>query len=221
MSNVIAVDGPSASGKSTVAKAVARRLGFFYVDSGAIYRGITWDALEHGVDILDGDAVIAHTLKADWRFRVENHVSVFSINGYTPVDELRTARLNEAVSDVASQPKIREFVNEKMKAMVELGTLTIDGRDIGTVVFPDATFKFYLDASPEERAQRRYRELVAKGEAEQAAEVLESLKRRDEKDATREAAPLQVAEDAQVIDTTNMSIEDVVEAIVQVVQGAV
>ena len=221
MSGVIAVDGPSASGKSTVAKAVARKLGFFYVDSGSIYRGITWDALENGVDLLDADAVIAHTLKADWQFRAEHNISVFSINGYTPVDELRTARLNESVSDVASHPKIRAFVNEKMRAMVALGTLTIDGRDIGTVVFPDAKFKFYLDASPEERAQRRYRELVAKGQADKAQEVLESLKRRDEKDATREAAPLQVADGAQVIDTTNMSIDDVVNAIVEVVRGNV
>lgn len=217
MSDVIAVDGPSASGKSTVAKRVAKRLGFFYVDSGAIYRGITWLALEHGIDVSDADAVIAHTERSEWVFRAENHISAYSIDGFSPVDELRTTRIHEAVSVVATQAKVRAFVNEKLRSLTSLGSLTIDGRDIGTVVFPDARFKFYLDASPEERAQRRYRELVAKGEAEKAQEVLESLRRRDQMDTTRTEAPLQVAKGARVIDTTSMSIEDVVDLIVTTV----
>lgn len=218
---VIAIDGPSASGKSTVAKRVAKKLDLFYVDSGAIYRGITWHALENGIDISDADALIANTEAADWQFRAEDNVSAYSINGYTPVDELRTARLNEAVSDVASLPDVRAFVNANLRSLTELGSLTIDGRDIGSVVFPDAEYKFYLDASPEERAQRRYRELVAKGEADKAQEVLESLKRRDEKDSNRAEAPLLVADGAAVIDTTLMDIDEVVGAIVELIQEQV
>ncbi|MCF7848890.1 MAG: (d)CMP kinase [Kiritimatiellales bacterium] len=219
MTQVIAIDGPSASGKSTVAKAVAKRLGFFYVDSGSIYRGITWHALENEVDIHDADAVIQNTRSADWVFRAEQNVAVFSINGYTPTDELRTARLSEAVSDVASMPKVRAFVNDRLRELTGLGSLTIDGRDIGSVVFPDTPYKFYLDADPAERAQRRYRELVETGEAEKAQEVLESLKRRDAKDSSREEAPLKVADGAYVINSTSMTIDEVVQAVIDKVEG--
>jgi cytidylate kinase len=217
---VVAIDGPSASGKSTVSKASAKALGFIYVDSGAIYRGVTWAALQSGVDVHDHAAVVESLKKSAWAFRVENGAAVFAIDGVTPVDELRSKAVRENVSEVASIPAVRDFIVENLRKQAELGSIVMEGRDITTVVFPDTPFKFYLDADPEERAMRRYRELVAKGEDEKAHEVLESLKKRDEKDANRQTAPLQVAEDATIINSTSMGIEEVVGTVLKQVRGA-
>lgn len=215
---VVAVDGPSASGKSTVSKAAAKELGFFYVDSGAMYRGVTWNALRNGIDSKDSAAVVDAMNAADWQFRVEEGASVFSVDGITPVDELRNKPVREAVSDVAAVPAVREFVVRQLRGLRGLGSLVMEGRDIGTVVFPETPYKFYLDADPEERALRRYRELKAKGETEKAEEVMESLRKRDEKDAKRETAPLQVAPDACVINSTSLSIEEVTAVILKAVK---
>ncbi len=220
MSNkVVAIDGPSASGKSTVSKASAKALGFIYVDSGAMYRGVTWAALKRGVDVNDHSAVLASLQASDWTFSVENGAAVFAIDGYKPVDELREKDVRESVSEVASIPAVREFIVENLRKQAELGSIVMEGRDITTVVFPDTPYKFYLDADPEERAMRRYRELVAKGESEKAEEVLESLKKRDEKDANRETAPLVIASDATIINSTGMTIDDVVGTILKKVNG--
>lgn len=219
MSNlVVAIDGPSASGKSTVSKASAKALGFIYVDSGAMYRGVTWAAVQCGVDVHDHAAVIECLKQTEWKFRVVDGAAVFSIDGHEPVEELRSKVVRENVSEVASIPEIREFIVENLRKQAELGSIVIEGRDITTVVFPDTPYKFYLDADPEERAMRRYRELVAKGEDEKAHEVLESLKKRDEKDANRQTAPLQVAEDATIINSTAMSIEEVVKTVLTAVR---
>ena len=213
MNVVVAIDGPSASGKSTVSKASAKALGFIYVDSGAMYRGVTWAALQGGVDVRDHAAVIDCLKKSAWEFSVENGAAIFAIGGHKPVDELRSKQVRENVSEVASIPEIRSFIVENLRKQAELGSIVMEGRDITTVVFPDTPYKFYLDADPEERAMRRYRELVAKGEDEKAHEVLESLKKRDEKDANRQTAPLQVAEDATIINSTALSIEEVVNVV--------
>lgn len=218
MGKTIAIDGPSASGKSSVSKGVAAELGFVYVDSGAFYRGVTWQALRRGVDLADPGQVVAAMHDAEWNFFVENDAVAFSIDGDVPVQELREKDVREAVAGVAAIPEVRRFVVENLRALERFGDLVVEGRDIGTVVFPDSPYKFYLDADPRERAMRRYRELVAAGEDEKAEEVMESLRRRDELDATRKTDPLAVAPGARVIDTTSMTLEEVVQTVVDAVR---
>jgi cytidylate kinase len=219
MGKAIAIDGPSASGKSTVSKGVAAALGFIYVDSGALYRGVTWQALRKGVDTKNTTAVLDSLHDADWDFFVQDGASIFSIDGDVPVQELREKEVRESVANVASIPEIRAFVVESLQSLENFGSLVMEGRDIGTVVFPDSPYKFYLDADPEERAMRRYRELVAAGESEKAEEVMESLKKRDKIDSTRKADPLTVAPGAQKIDSTSMTLEEVIGLVVEAVKG--
>ena len=217
MNKTIAIDGPSASGKSTVSKGVASALGYIYVDSGALYRGVTWHALREGVDTTDSAAVIENMHTADWDFFIDEGASSFSINGDVPVQELREKATRENVAKVASIPEVRAFVVESLQSLANFGSLVMEGRDIGTVVFPDSPYKFYLDADPEERAMRRYRELVAAGESEKAEEVMESLKKRDQIDATRKVDPLVVAPGASVIDSTSMTLEEVIQTVINAV----
>jgi len=219
MGKAIAIDGPSASGKSTVSKGVATRLGFIYVDSGALYRGVTWQAIRKGVDTKDAEAVLECMHSADWDFFVQDGAAIFSIDGDVPVQELREKNVREAVANVASLPEVRRFVVDSLRSLENFGSLVMEGRDIGTVVFPDSPYKFYLDADPEERAMRRYRELVAAGEDEKAHEVMDSLKKRDQMDATRKADPLTVAPGAQKIDSTSMTLEEVIQTVVDRVEG--
>jgi len=218
MNKTIAIDGPSASGKSSVSKQVAQQLGFLYVDSGALYRGVTWQAIRTGVDPKNAQAVLDAMQDANWDFFVQEGAIVFSVNGDIPVQELREKAVREAVADVAAIPEVRKFVVENLQALAAFGSLVMEGRDIGTVVFPDTSYKFYLDADPKERAMRRYRELVKAGENEKAEEVMESLKKRDEMDANRSVDPLVVASGAQVIDSTSMSLEDVIKTVLNEVK---
>jgi len=213
----IAIDGPSASGKSSVSKGVAKELGYIYVDSGALYRGVTWQALRTGVDTKDADAVVEAMHNAEWEFFVQDGAAIFSVDGDVPVQELREKDVRESVADVAAMPGVRKFVVESLQSLASFGSLVVEGRDIGTVVFPDSPYKFYLDANPEERAMRRYRELVAAGEDEKAHEVMESLKKRDKIDSTRKMDPLVVAPGAQVIDSTSMTLEDVIQTVIDAV----
>lgn len=217
MVKTIAIDGPSASGKSSVSKGVAKELGYIYVDSGALYRGVTWQALRNGVDTKDADAVIDAMHNAEWDFFVEEGAAIFSVDGDVPVQELREKDVRESVADVAAIPEVRKFVVENLQSVANFGSLVMEGRDIGTVVFPDSPYKFYLDADPEERAMRRYRELVAAGEDEKAHEVMESLKKRDKIDSTRKTDPLVVAPGAQVIDSTSMTLQDVIQTVIDAV----
>ncbi len=220
MGKAIAIDGPSASGKSSVSKGVAAALGFIYVDSGALYRGVTWQAIRKGVDTKNAAAVVESMHNAEWDFFVQEGAAVFSVDGDVPVQELREKDVREAVADVAAVPEVRRFVVENLQSLENFGSLVMEGRDIGTVVFPDSPYKFYLDADPEERAMRRYRELVAAGEDEKAHEVMDSLKKRDQIDATRKADPLKVAPGAQVIDSTSMGLDEVIQSVIDVVKGA-
>lgn len=213
----IAIDGPSASGKSSVSKGVAKELGFIYVDSGALYRGVTWQALRKGVDTKDAETVVDAMYNAEWDFFVQEGASVFSIDGDMPVQELREKDVRESVADVAAITEVRKFVVDNLRSLANFGSLVVEGRDIGTVVFPDSPYKFYLDADPEERAMRRYRELVDAGEDEKAHEVMESLKKRDQIDSTRKTDPLAVAPGALLIDSTSMTLEDVIRAVVDAV----
>jgi CMP/dCMP kinase len=215
-SRVIAIDGPSASGKSTVARAVAGRLGYRYVDSGALYRAVTWRALQTAPDTTDaaGLAAWVRQIRVDL---VEQPGAIrFSIDGRTPDDaDLRASPVVEAVSDVAAVPAVRETVGERLRSMTRFGNLVVEGRDIGTAVFPDAPFKFFIDADPAERARRRSAE---SGDDEHTVQA--SLQRRDKKDSSRPTAPLRRAHDAVLIDTTHLTIEQVVSQIIDRVMSA-
>lgn len=197
-----------------MSKGVARELGFIYVDSGALYRGVTWQALRKSVDTKNPDAVVEAMHNAEWDFFVQDGATLFSVDGDVPLQELREKGVRESVADVASIPEVRKFVVESLRSLAHFGSLVVEGRDIGTVVFPDSPHKFYLDADPEERAMRRYRELVEAGEDEKAHEVMESLKKRDQIDSTRKTDPLVVAPGARVIDSTSMTLEDVIQTVV-------
>lgn len=210
---IIAIDGPAASGKSTVAREVAKRLNCIYVDSGSFYRGVTWHMIQEGINTKNPLAVIPALLKSKWTFEVRNQAVVFAINGIEPGEALREKDVREAVSDVAAMPAVRTFVVSNLRKLRNLGSLAMEGRDIGSVVFPKTPYKFYLDANPEERANRRHAELVARGETEKAQEVLESLQRRDQKDSSRKTAPLKIAAGAYVIDTSEYDAMGVVKVL--------
>jgi cytidylate kinase len=217
-SPVIAIDGPSASGKSTVARRAAVALGWLYVDSGALYRGVTWAALGKGVGPEDGAGMDALLAGMDVRFRVEEGAVRFTIDGTDPGLELRGAAVNRGVSEVSAVPAVRRRVVAWLREMRALGPLVMEGRDIGTAVFPDTPHKFYLDASPEERARRRHAEETGRGVAATLDGVHDSLKHRDRIDSSRKLDPLKVSADAVVIDSTGMSIDGVVDRIVRSVR---
>ncbi len=206
---MIAIDGPAASGKSTVAREVAKRMNCIYVDSGALYRGVTWAMIQKGINPGNPLLVLPALLKSKWKFTVRDGAVVFTIDGAEPGEALRGKEVREAVADIAAMPAVRAFVVARLRKLRHLGSLSMEGRDIGSVVFPKTPYKFYLDADPEERARRRHTELLAAGETEKAQEVLESLQRRDEKDSSRKAAPLKIADGAYVIDTSGRTIEEV------------
>lgn len=215
LNKVIAIDGPSASGKSTVARKVAARLGYKYVDSGALYRGLAWKVAELGLDPSDPAAVISAMQRIAVEFIVEREAIRYRINGYEPRDEIRMEKVNESVSFVAAIPEVRAQVTHWLQAMISCGNLVMEGRDIGTVVFPGAAAKFYLDASPEERARRRHAELKTENAPPDVGRVMVSLTNRDKRDSGRKTAPLKLADDAQVVDTTGLNIDQVVDEIVR------
>lgn len=217
----IAIDGPSASGKSTVARGVARHLGYLYVDSGALYRAVAWKALAENVDPSNAEALEPMTAAISMRFFVDEGAVAFEIDGESPGLALREERVNQVVSPVAANPFVREKVTGWLRRMRELGALVMEGRDIGTVVFPDATFKFYLDASPEERARRRHAEMHSQASDLSVDAVGASLQRRDQIDSRRMTAPLKTAPDAIIVDSTGMGIDDVVRWVIARVEHAV
>ena len=210
---VVAIDGPSASGKSTVSKEVALSLEFTYVDSGSLYRGLTWKAIRSGLDMKNAGAVVEWLSGVQIDFFVENRVVRFTMDGEDPGLQLRSEPVRESVSDIAAIPEVRTFVVRHLRDMVRFGNIVMEGRDIGSVVFPMTQFKFYLDADPEERARRRFEEQVKMEGKGDVNAVLDSLKRRDQKDTTRKTAPLQIPLGARVINTTSMSIQEVVDLI--------
>jgi len=214
--NVVAIDGPSASGKSTVARMVAAKLNRIYVDSGALYRAVTRQALTHNVDTGNREEVASLVSTLSPEFSVTDGAVNFMLDGTIPDEELRTETINRNVSPVAANPAVRHKVTGWLRDMLELGDLVMEGRDIGTAVFPDTPFKFYLDASPEERARRRHAEL-AQAEAMSVNDVQKSLSRRDSIDSRRMTAPLQVAEDAHIIDSTGLNAAEVAAIIIETV----
>ena len=200
---VIAIDGTSASGKSTNAKLVARALGFVYVDTGAMYRTLAWYCLRQGINVLDAKSVAAACRK--WKTSLEcvNREVRLLVGGSFPGTEIRTAETSAAVPHVAAVPKVRVWMKKRQRDCVRFGNLVMEGRDIGTNVFPETDFKYYLDAHLEERARRR----AAEG-------IQENLAARDQRDSQRAAAPLMIALGARVIDTSGQTPEQSSELII-------
>lgn len=213
MHNVVAIDGPAASGKSTVAKKVAKGLGWLYVDSGALYRAVAWKVSGEGLDSSDAGAVAALADQTEMTFSVKDGVVSYAIDGVNPGDEIRRKPVNDIVSAVAAVPRVRERVVSWLREMLKLGSLVMEGRDIGTAVFPDARWKFYLNASEEERARRRHQEMEQKGMGEALKEVRRSIQNRDSIDSTRAKDPLKIAAGAFVIDSTGMEADGVASLI--------
>lgn len=214
---IVAIDGPSGAGKSTVAKAVAKKLGFSCLDTGAMYRSVAWLALERGVP-LDDDAALGRLARActiEFSHAAGDPVpkEVF-IDGENVTDAIRTAAIDKAVSPVSAAPSVREAMVEQQRRIGAGGDYVIEGRDIGTTVFPNAEVKVFLTASDEERAHRRVRQNVDRGVGSiDYAEVLSGLQRRDAADSSRAASPLRAAPDAVVIDSTDRYIEEVIDEI--------
>ncbi|MEI7437053.1 MAG: (d)CMP kinase [bacterium] len=216
--NVIAIDGPSASGKSTVARRVAAALGWIYVDSGAVYRGITWRVMALGVAPGDMAGAVAALRGMAVESGVVEQAVKFTYDGRDPGGAIRTAPVAERVSEIAAIPEIRVAVTAWLRETTRFGPVVMEGRDIGSVVFPDARHKFYLDADPRERARRRAAE--GQGEDGEVKRVLGAITRRDARDSGRATAPLRVASGAIVLDTTGLGIEQVTERILDTVKNA-
>lgn len=209
MNPVIAIDGPSASGKSTVARRVASGLGFTYVDTGAMYRAVTWRLLHEGIDPACADAVAQFARRMRFRTIIHENATRLECNGPVNPEDLRSPEVSSAVALVARVPEVRERLVAEQRSLQPRAPLVMEGRDIGSVVFPNTPHKFYLDASPDVRATRRH----LQGEKD-------AIDRRDDIDRSRPVAPLRIAADARVIDSSSMSIDEVVECVIAFVTAA-
>lgn len=211
---IIAIDGPSGVGKGTIARAIASELGYRHVDSGAMYRAVGWKALQLQTP-LDSEEALAVLAQ---RSAIEISAAQVTIDGEDVTRAIRTPEIDRAAAAVARLPLVRSILVERQRAMGEAGGIVMEGRDIGTVVFPAADVKLYLDASAEERARRRANDASHTGPAALEA-VASALRERDQSDSTRAASPLYAAADATVIDTTNAPIAEVVERVMGIVRG--
>lgn len=209
----IAVDGPASSGKGTVARGVARALGYAYVDTGSMYRSVALFAAERGVDWSEAEAVAEVAASLCFDFAWDGDTLRVRVDGRDVTLEIRTGEMGIGASDVSAHPPVRAALLGLQRSMGAEGGVVMDGRDIGTVVLPEAELKVYLDASLAERARRRWAELVARGEEVERSVVERDLAERDRQDRERAVAPLKVAEDAVVVDTTSMSIDEAIEAV--------
>ena len=207
---VIAVDGPAGAGKSTIAKIIAEDLNINYIDTGAMYRAITYKCLSNNIDINNEEAVKEIAKQTDIDFKDNN----IYLDGKILKEEIRTPEVSNNVSNVAQIKEVRYLMVDVQREIGNRSSVILDGRDIGSYVFPNADYKFFLNASPEERGERRYKELVKKGYETTLEEVIKDVIRRDEIDSNREFAPLVKADDAIEIDTTGKSIEGVVEDVI-------
>ncbi|MCL2620511.1 MAG: (d)CMP kinase [Defluviitaleaceae bacterium] len=213
----IAIDGPSASGKSTVAKALAQRLGYIYIDSGAMYRACGLFATRQGISLDNEQAVVDAVANIVLDIKYINGSQHIFLNNDDVTTDVRTAEAGAGASAVARFPKLREKIVEMCRRMAQGQNIIMDGRDIGTVVFPDADVKIYLDASVEARAKRRVEELAEMGQPTDFEDISLQITQRDHQDMNREASPLKVADDAVIIDTSCLSKEETLEAIIKVI----
>lgn len=215
----VAIDGPAGAGKSSVAKAVGKQLGLLYVDTGALYRTVGLAALRKGVDASSKAEVEAllKEISVEMDFS-ETSGQVVLLNGEDVSGLIRTPQVSMAASDFSALPVVREYLLSLQRDIAKTKNVIMDGRDIGTVVLPQAQVKIFLTASPESRAQRRYKELVEKGEKTTVKDVLRDVIKRDYNDTNRKAAPLRPAEDSILVDTTNLDFEGSVEAVAKIIR---
>jgi cytidylate kinase len=216
----VAIDGPAGSGKSTVSKEVARRLGYAYVDTGAMYRAVALLGMRAGLEPSDREGFIAQAAAARMEFRVTDSGQRFLVNGEDCTDAVRDPAVGALSSPVSAIPRVRTYLTTAQQRMAQGGGVVMEGRDIGTVVCPQAEVKVFVTATPPERARRRYLELKAKGKDVTQEEVLAEITERDQRDSTREVAPLRMAEDAHELITDGLSIEEVVARIIDLAREA-
>ena len=216
MARVIAIDGPSGAGKSSVSRIVGKKLGFLHVDSGALYRIMTWQALVRKVDTDNPEAVAAFAPTVEIECRPENGAIAYYVGGEPPGERIRTPEINAHASQVATVKQVRDKITALLRGLTRFGDLVVEGRDITTAVFPDSPARFYLTASAEARARRRQKEEVEKGIANQSAETVKaSLLARDAIDSTRKYAPLRKADGAIEIDSSDLTLEQVVDIVLE------
>jgi cytidylate kinase len=214
---IIAIDGPSGAGKGTVARTIAARLGYRHVDTGAMYRAVAWKARHEGHDLADAPSVAAVGRAAS--FALDDGRVV--IDGHDVTRAIRTPEMDAAASIVARHPEVRAALVERQRAFGAAGGVVMEGRDIGSVVFPDADVKIYLDAAPEERARRRAQDAAhAAGAESGTGGVAEAMRTRDQSDSTRSVSPLIQMEDAEYVDTTHMAVSDVIDRVMAIVDAA-
>lgn len=215
----IAIDGPAGAGKSTIAKAVAKELGWIYVDTGAMYRAIGLAALRQGIVIKEQIPEIENLLpKIEIGLRYENGSQKILLNGEDVSDAIRTPEVSVAASDVSAIPSVRAALLNQQRSIAEQANVVMDGRDIGTVVLPDAEVKLFLTASSYARAERRCKELLQKGQQVEFGEVLKDIEYRDKQDSGRAVAPLKQAEDAVLVDTTELTLEQSIATVLNLVR---
>ena len=214
----VAIDGPAGAGKSTIAKACAKELGYIYVDTGAMYRGIALYMVDHKIRPTDIEAVKQALLDVNVTLRYEDGKQLLIVNGQDVSDRIRTPEVSAAASLFSAIPEVRKALLDLQHDIAEKNNVLMDGRDIGTVILPQAQVKIYLDASPEIRGKRRYDELVLKGESVVLEDIIEDVKQRDYQDMHRETSPLKKADDAIVVDSSYMTIDEVQNKIVSLVR---
>lgn len=214
---IVTIDGPAGVGKSTVAKLLAGRLKYLYLDTGALYRAVAWAVLEHRVDTADQEAVAALLPLMSLKMEFENEMVVVRVNGTDVTGHLRSPAVSAAASVVSAIPAVRAWLLPVQRRIGEKGSVVAEGRDIGTKVFPSARVKFFLEADATVRAERRHRELVAAGHSREIEQTSAEMAGRDSRDRTRTVAPLVPAEDAHHIDTSRLSAAEVVDRMMDII----
>ena len=214
----VAIDGPSGAGKSTVARAAAARLGYVYVDTGAMYRAIGLAVCRKGISGEDAAGIAAALPEIEIRLAYQDGAQRVMLNDEDVSDAIRTPEIAHYASKVSAVPEVRQFLLDVQRDMAKKGNILMDGRDIGTVILPDAPVKIFLTASAETRAERRYLELAEKGQQVTRGSVLHDVVERDRQDMSRAVAPLKQAEDAVLLDTSKMTLDESIEAVLQIIR---
>lgn len=214
----IAIDGPAGAGKSSISKVVANELGYLYIDTGAMYRGVTWAVLDSNVDVNDQKAVEALLPSLDLTLEPTASACKVFVKGQDVTNLIRQQQINENVSTIASYKGVREYLVERQQAMAAVGGVILDGRDIGSVVLPDAELKIYLTASVDARAKRRWLEVQGTSNEQPLEDIKKNVESRDEMDKNRDESPLVCVEDAIVVDSSNMTFDETVKHILHLVQ---
>ncbi len=218
MENVVAIDGPGGAGKSTIARLLAQKLNYLHLDTGAMYRAVTLAALRENIDFNQQEKLIELARKIEISFDQKGEIF---LDGENVSEEIRKAEVNKHVSQTAAVKGVRDVLVKKQQQLARNNKVVMDGRDITTVVLPEADHKFFLTASLEERARRRYQEVRSKNKDADFEKIKESIARRDKMDSEREHSPLKKAEDAVLVDTTNLSIDEVLAKMIEIIEGEV